>query len=364
MYAMSPAKSDFLNMLRWMAALVVVVGHADMYLGQFGGGDPTRWAAFGYLGKHSHAAVMVFFVLSGYVVAYASDKKASTGSYTFRSYFLDRWSRIYSVLIVALAFTAALDFLGRMLSRYYSDPAFLPQQQYIFRLLVNLFALQGVQGYRIQFGSNPALWSIGYGFSFYMMFGLIYFRQQLFKKSWMAQVLVATILVGLGWKMAIYFGIWLLGVMAYKVGGHGFMRQRAIGSWLFLLILLASNHLIVYGDVMGAPEVIRDVLFGLIMAVMLSFDVVRKGGEPSRLTSFNAYMADFSYSLYAFHMPLIFFLCSVLFQCAFQFWPRVVPGMVLVLSSLVIARLFFLISESRRAAFRRFGVRALSRFGS
>lgn len=363
MYALSPAKSDFLNMLRWMAAMVVVVGHADMYLGQFGGGEPARWASFGYLGKHSHAAVMVFFVLSGYVVAYATDKKAAKGNHAFSSYFLDRWSRIYSVLLVALAFTAALDLVGRFLSRYYSDPAFLPQHQYVFRLLANLFALQGVQGYRIQFGSNPALWSIGYEFSFYMMFGLFHFRQQLFKRAWMAPLLVAFILALLGWKMAVYFVIWLMGVLAYKASVRTTMQQHGLSDWQFLLILLLANHFIVFDDVLKLPEVCRDVLFGLILALMLSFNLAGRVGASARMVTFNSYMADFSYSLYAFHMPLIFFLCSMLFEREFQYWPRVLPGVLLVSGCLVVARLFFLVSESRRAAFRQIGARALSRFG-
>jgi peptidoglycan/LPS O-acetylase OafA/YrhL len=73
-HVLSPGKSDFLNLVRWTAALVVVLGHADMYLGQFSG-NPERWTSFGYLGAHSHTAVMIFFVLSGYVVWPMQPKK-------------------------------------------------------------------------------------------------------------------------------------------------------------------------------------------------------------------------------------------------------------------------------------------------
>lgn|GEM_PF-4227355 len=47
---LSPGKSDFLNFVRWAAALLVVVGHSDMYLQQFGG-NFIRWDSFG--GIHS-----------------------------------------------------------------------------------------------------------------------------------------------------------------------------------------------------------------------------------------------------------------------------------------------------------------------
>ena len=67
--------------------MVVVLGHADMYLGQFGG-DAKKWASFGYLGGHSHAAVIIFFVLSGYVVSYANEKKTKVEAMVLKRTFL------------------------------------------------------------------------------------------------------------------------------------------------------------------------------------------------------------------------------------------------------------------------------------
>lgn len=34
---LSPGKSNFLNFVHWAAALLVVLGHSDMYLKKFGG---------------------------------------------------------------------------------------------------------------------------------------------------------------------------------------------------------------------------------------------------------------------------------------------------------------------------------------
>jgi peptidoglycan/LPS O-acetylase OafA/YrhL len=356
-HILSPGKSDFLNLVRWAAALVVVLGHADMYLGQFGG-NPERWASFGYLGAHSHAAVMVFFVLSGYVVAYATGKKAESGGYGFRAYFLDRWSRIYSVLLLAIVFTLAIDFVGGSLSLGYRDPSLIPQSGFALRLFTNIFALQGIQGYRIQLGSNPALWSIGYEFIFYLMYGLLFFKRQLFRRSWVAPLIFIIALVLIGWKMAVYFGVWLMGVLAYRVTSTSPLASFKIRPWLLLLTLSAANHLINFTNGFGLPEIIRDMLFAGVIAALLVVDCP----PPQRgLTPVNAYLAEFSYSLYAFHMPLIFFLCSLFFTRFFQHLPRFFPGILLALACLVVGRILFTLGESRRVSYRQFGDRALTR---
>lgn len=361
-HILSPAKSDFLNLVRWAAALVVVLGHADMYLGQFGG-STERWASFGYLGAHSHAAVMIFFVLSGYVVAYATGKKAEGENYGFRAYFLDRWSRIYSVLLLAIAFTLAIDFVGRSVSSAYHDPTFLPQSGFALRLFANVFALQGVQGHRIQLGSNPALWSIGYEFIFYLLFGVLFFRRQLSRRRWTAPLIFTIALAVIGWKMAVYFSVWLLGVLAYRASRASAFATFKVSPWLLLLILAGANHLIVFANVFGLAEILQDILFACVVAVLLAVEVKYESKPSQWRISVNAYMADFSYSLYAFHMPLIFFLCSLFFTGFFQQMPRLLPGILLAVACLVVGRIFFVVGESRRASYRRVGDRALARWG-
>ena len=60
---------------------------------------------FGNLGSDS---VVIFFVLSGYVIAYTADQKDRT----VRRYFINRCARIYSVVVPALLLTRALEWIG------------------------------------------------------------------------------------------------------------------------------------------------------------------------------------------------------------------------------------------------------------
>lgn len=362
-YALSSNKSDFLNLVRWLAALVVVMGHADMYLGLFGGGDPAEWSAFGYFGVHAHAAVIVFFVLSGYVVAYATDRKCSLGNYGFRDYFLDRWSRIYSVLLAAIGFTLALDYIGSLLSSAYVNPALIPQDGFILRLIANLLGIQGIWGYRIQLGSNPALWSVGYEFIYYLLFGVLYFRARLFRRAWIGIPIVAVVLGLIGWKMAVYFGVWLSGVAAYHVSRSRVVTQRPISAWLVIVALLAANHLLVYSNTLGATEMLRDLVFAVVIALLLSLEVKQIPPFIPHGPRINAYMANFSYSIYAFHTPIIFFLCSLLFENWFKVLPPLISGLVLMMISVLAARILFHVTEARRTTFRRVADRLMRRAG-
>ncbi|MBM3346059.1 MAG: acyltransferase [Betaproteobacteria bacterium] len=199
MLPISPRRSEFLNLVRWASAGVVLVGHAEMTSVMLLGDAVDRPSAlFTYVSSHSHIAVMFFFVLSGYLIGYTVHRREEAGGdYGFRAYCLDRWSRIYSVLLVAILLTLVLDGIGAAYSASYANPAHYPQDAGGVRLLVNILSVQGALGHRVQLGSNPALWSIGYEFCYYIAFGLIHFRRGLFRRrAVFVLVLLAIALLG------------------------------------------------------------------------------------------------------------------------------------------------------------------------
>lgn len=111
------SKSTLLYAIRWFAALIVLLGHTQMSTQERTGNDAFLW---NYVGAHAHAGVVIFFVLSGFVIAWSVDKDPS-GGLTWQKYYIDRFSRIYSVLPIAIVFTILLDLVGNWLSSSYSD---------------------------------------------------------------------------------------------------------------------------------------------------------------------------------------------------------------------------------------------------
>ena len=71
---------------------------------RFTGGLPVVWR-ISHLGND---AVMVFFVLSGFVIAYVANSKEKT----IESYFISRFARLYSVVLPALILTIIFDYFG------------------------------------------------------------------------------------------------------------------------------------------------------------------------------------------------------------------------------------------------------------
>src|SRR5438128_9706281 len=96
---MTNALSLYLDALRFGAALTVFVSHYST--GRISGG--LFWQFDG-----GRTAVLVFFVLSGFVIAWVTE----TRERTFEEYTLSRLARLYSVIIPVFIVTAVLDHLA------------------------------------------------------------------------------------------------------------------------------------------------------------------------------------------------------------------------------------------------------------
>src|SRR5437870_11294053 len=97
---MTNALSLYLDALRFGAAFTVFVGHYGSQ--RFGGGLFWQMQAYG------RAPVLVFFVLSGFVIAWVTE----TRERTLEEYGLSRVARLYSVIVPAFIVTVVLDYIA------------------------------------------------------------------------------------------------------------------------------------------------------------------------------------------------------------------------------------------------------------
>ena len=182
----SPTQSDFLNWSRWVAAWFVVAEHArSLVFVDFGELHAPGILAKGFyfLTGFGHEAVMVFFVISGYLVGGKVWSLYREGRFAWRRYLADRLSRLYAVLIVALVLGAALDWTGYMFfNKYglynhgYAGSIAVLGTAPITRMdwqdfLANSLFLQTILG--PTFGSNGPLWSLAYEWWYYILFPLV-----------------------------------------------------------------------------------------------------------------------------------------------------------------------------------------------
>ena len=177
---LNKSASAHLDMLRGLAAWAVMWGHLRaLFFVDFQhlerGSLPLSVLYF-FTG-FGNQAVMVFFVLSGFLISSAIIGRRVSGSWSWHDYAIDRASRLYVVLIPGLLFGLLWDKMGSVLFAFkhiYSQPidgfgSAIAQNQLTFgTFLGNLFFLQTILC--PTFGSNGPLWSLANEFWYYILF--------------------------------------------------------------------------------------------------------------------------------------------------------------------------------------------------
>lgn len=166
MFSFDRTKNDtstLLDLLRALAAQMVCVGHTwNWTLAHLGREKPTLIPDIG---------VLLFFVLSGFVIAYTLHDRTRSVGYSLLDYSVERFARIYSAYAPALFLIAALDGFAFTLGA----PLF--QVDSLTSFFKNLFMLQGYPGEwgGGSFGSAGQLSTLAIEFHIYFFIGGLFF---------------------------------------------------------------------------------------------------------------------------------------------------------------------------------------------
>ncbi len=324
-----PAYSVHMDACRAIAAFLVFAGHARLlFFGEHGGRGAAATAVGSEAGAHGnglgHQAVIVFFVLSGYLVGGSAWRAIRERRWSWHSYLLQRLTRLWIVLIPALLIGGALDHIGLHIfppgSIYTGPPgqsmvtASLPARAGASALLGNLFFLQDIL--TPTYGTNDPLWSLANEFWYYLAFpsfllALLPGRPLLRRLSYLA--LGAAMLLFAGRSISALFPVWLLG-FAVALLPLAAVRRRRMGFALGFLQFAAAN---VLARTHALPLSIGDQLLGLSFAVFLYCLLQARAPVRSMLYQRAAVrLASFSYTLYVVHLPFLAFVCA----CALEPW--------------------------------------------
>ncbi|MGB9108640.1 MAG: acyltransferase [Telluria sp.] len=224
---LDPSFSLYLDLVRFIAALLVVLTHCRQY-GLIGG-----WQAhlIPYAGRES---VIVFFVLSGFVIAYSTLSK----QVSLRDYFAARLTRIGSVAVpaVLIAFACAV-----LIDRLYGPglaPSYVLKKAYIYVPLHLLFMGDAWGISEVPPWLYP-YWSLNYEVWYYVLFGVLHYLHGVRKA--VAGTLVLAIV---GYKLWLLMPIWAAGVWLYKwVDRHTMSTTVARYGWLASTLLLVAYNL-------------------------------------------------------------------------------------------------------------------------
>lgn len=216
--------SLYLDCCRFLAAVMVVFSHFLSY-GALAASSSRWWHD---LGRES---VIIFFVLSGFVIAYTTERKNTR----LRDYCVARCTRIYSVALplVLLGFAAAamLVLTGHATLQHFYQLV----KPWLYLPLHLLF-----MGELWPLSEPPPLlapyWSLGYEVWYYVLFGAAFYLRGLRRI-----VAVGSLLLFVGPKLWLLLPVWLAGVAAYHwQKTHTIARPLALFGWAASLVLLAA----------------------------------------------------------------------------------------------------------------------------
>jgi len=142
--------SIYLDVIRFTAALIVFVGHVS--------GQRLTKGFLWQVGPFMSEAVTIFFVLSGYVIAFVREVRELTP----RQFMVSRAARIYSVAYPALVITFILDSCGRLLepSIYNASWGYSSENQ-VWRFIANAMFVNRLWFSDAAPGSDLPFWSLG-----------------------------------------------------------------------------------------------------------------------------------------------------------------------------------------------------------
>ncbi len=311
----SPGRNVHLDAMRGLAAVSVVATHIrQVYFVPYHQAGSGLLVRIIYIDHYVvRAAVIFFFVLSGYLVGMSALNAIAAGRWSWPDYLLSRLSRLYVVLIPALLMTALLDWLGRTspVSRwaYFHAGEEIGHPTVYFDTLQNFFGslafLQNIHtGY---YGSNSPLWSLSFEFWYYIVFPVIALTL-VRRKGWLR---CAVFLAAMGWflggAVAALFPCWLTGV-AIGVFSRARpplhpMGRRLLGGAalivLLMVVLLTGAHKL---NGYLADYVISLAAMSLIWVALSSPAAAGAYARGAVLLS------EMSYTLYLTHLPFLLLL--------------------------------------------------------
>lgn len=368
---LSPRLSSVLNFWRWFAAWVVVACHLrQIFLPPVIDYSGLRLLLLPIvtISEFGHEAVMVFFVISGFLVGGLTLNSANKRGFSLSDYAVKRFSRIYIVLVPALLLTLSSDMIG---ARYWNGSGIYDGGQG-FRIgsmdwsavsqldlptfLANLFMLQRVTA--PSFGSNGPLWSLSYEWWYYMLFAtvaLFFFNQRRVVRA-LCVVAALSMIAILPLPILAWGAFWAVGLAVYEYLRRGWWRPPV---WVGIGVFAAAVTLnfVSRGVDFPAASYIRDGMIAGGFAVMLvSFD----GERPIPFANLNHHLAEFSFSLYLVHFPLIV-LAAAIAHDAFNYplasrdgWPSFALSGALMIAVIAIAYAVSRLTEARTGQLRDF----------
>ncbi|MBP2513869.1 peptidoglycan/LPS O-acetylase OafA/YrhL [Sphingomonas sp. PvP018] len=323
-----------LDLLRGLAAIAVIALHV---------GD----IVFVPLMPGGYLAVDFFFVLSGYVIATAYDRRLST-TMRFGPFVGMRLIRLYPLFLVG----AGLG-LVKVLAQSHLHARFaLDGGQLVLATVSNLLMLPYLLPYPSVFPLNAPAWSLSFELFVNLLYAWILFRA---RTLWIVALAVAAAVVIVAGPMLYGTDRLIAGSTADRLPFglarvlYGFpigmllarlpaitARPSAKASMALAAVLLLCLAL----PLTGAASLARDLAFVLAGGPLLVWAGSRFE-VPPRWRRVAAFLGDLSYPLYILHYPIVLSVAFIGLRQGFAPATIIVASLVIVIAASIVAMRYY-----------------------
>ena len=297
-----------LEATRGFAAFVVFLNHSANF-GLF-----NMSIAGHAIPNFGQEAVILFFLLSGFVIQYSFSRKSDQSA---KRFFFDRFTRIYIPLIPTLI-------LSYLVASWVAG---IWQDEQISTLLANLFMLQDSASLKPgtlapSYMNNSPLWSLSYEWWFYVGYFLLFISIKSVKTKTLI-ILVSSLIAAVlyasmpNWflRVLMYFPMWWIGALAaihYANSDESAKILPLIWACMSTLIVITAILVIqaqssIGNTSWGVHPLLEIRHFTSVITIILGLLVWRKMGWVTYKFTLRPflYIAPISYGFYICHFPFL-----------------------------------------------------------
>lgn len=327
---MNKAVSFYLDLLRVLAAFYVFIYH----VGSMEIGNNLVFATreysenLGLTNRSAHYFVIIFFVLSGFLITMSASKP----NMSLKFFIAARLGRLYSVLLPALVLSI-LTAQILISTQIFDKDQIGNNSNLIQRIILNISFLAESWNLNATPPLNTPFWSVHYEFMYY----LIVASCLLIKGKWRFIILPVVLLVA-GVKILLLFPCWFFGSILYFLVRNNNLAPLFSSIFIFiftlitLFFILSSNFILPFeffygnGNFYGyklffSGNYLADYIFAflVVLNIFSFFGFSKTLLNPCNTITFFKIdkilkiISNCSYSLYMFHMPLLFLFSSLWF---------------------------------------------------
>jgi peptidoglycan/LPS O-acetylase OafA/YrhL len=310
-----------LNSLRFFAAFLVVISHAESIRKKSGFDNLEGYGLF----QNGGNAVSFFFVLSGFLITYLLLKEyGETGTVNVKYFYLNRVLRIWPLYFLLVGFGAILlPKLASLINYSYTVPYHFDQVWYYF-----IFFLPGLVTFYYGHHFLEPLWSIGVEEVFYLFWAPLFKRaRKNILSVLVAIVVVKLVLITLGqvykWDGVFRYLLSIFQFEAMAVGGLGayfvFHRKSSLESlWLYrrgvqtIFYLLLTSYLVFHPAISAFLQPFSTVttpVVTLLVDFLFIYLIIGTSLVPANLFRLEnrklSYLGEISYGIYMYQLVAI-----------------------------------------------------------